>query len=163
MPAIPVVDATAASAFLQAGRLAVVGASDEKQSMGRSVYTELRDHGIDVVAVHRTATTVAGDPCHPSLDAVPGDLDGAIVMVSAPASVDVVREVAARGIPRVWLYLGASKPGAASPEAIATADELGLEVVPGACPLMFLEPTAWIHRAHRGIRRMRRSLTVSSA
>ncbi|HEU5084155.1 MAG TPA: CoA-binding protein [Acidimicrobiales bacterium] len=161
MPAtIPVVDADAARAFLQAGRLAVVGASDAKESMGRTVYTELRSHGIDAVAVHRTAATVAGDPCYPSLDAVPGELAGAIVMVGGPAAAEVVREAAARGIPRVWLYFGFSKPGSATPEALAAAEELGLEVVPGACPLMFLEPTAFIHRFHRGIRRMRGHVTA---
>lgn len=161
MPAtIPVVDAAAARAFLHAGRLAVVGASDAKDSMGRSVYTELRDHGVDAVPVHPSAATVAGDPAYPSLEAVPGELAGAIVMVGGAAAEEVVREVAARGIPRVWLFLGASKPGSATPEALSAAEELGLEVVPGACPLMFLEPTAFIHRFHRGIRRMRGHVTV---
>jgi hypothetical protein len=28
-------------------------------------------------------------------------------------------------------------------------------VVEGACPLMFLEPVGWFHRAHRGIRRIK--------
>lgn len=156
----PVIDAGAARAFLHAGRLAVVGASDAKDSMGRSIYTELRDHGIEAVPVHPSAPTVAGDPCYPSLDAVPGDLAGAIVMVGGAAAEDVVREAAGRGIPRVWLFLGASRPGSATPEALAAADELGLEVVPGACPLMFLEPTAFIHRFHRGIRRMRGHVTA---
>ena len=151
-----------AEAFLRSGRLAVVGASDAKESFGRTVYEELRSRDLDVVAVHPTAETVAGDPCYPSLDAVPGELAGAIVMVAAPASVEVVRQVAARGIPRVWLFRGAG-PGASSADAIATARDLGLEVVPGACPLMFLTPTSGIHRIHRGIRRLRRQVVSHAA
>lgn len=160
---LPVVDATAATRFLGAGRLAVVGASDARDSFGRTIYTELRDRSTDVVPVHPSVATVAGDPCYDSLAAVPGELDGAIVMVAAPASVDVVRDAAERGVPRVWLFQGVGGPGAASPEAVAAARELGLEVVPGACPLMFLEPTAWIHRAHRAIRRARGRIAETAA
>lgn len=153
------VDEAAATAFLRSGRLAVIGASDERDSFGRTVYEALREQGIEVVAVHPRGGTVAGDVCHPSLLDVPGQLDGAIVMVSAPASVEVVRQVVARGIPRVWLFRGVGSAGAASPEAVAVAEELGLEVVPGACPLMFLEPVGFVHRFHRGVRRARGHLT----
>lgn len=153
------VDAQAAATFLAAGRLAVVGASDEQSSFGRTVYEALRDHGIEVVPVHRRATHVCGDACHPDLASVPGDLDGVVVMVGGEAAEAVVREAAARGVRRVWLFRGAGR-GAATPEAIAAAHELGLDVVPGACPLMFLEPVAGVHRLHRGIRRLRGHLTA---
>ena len=161
-PTTPV-DIDAATDFLRSGRLAIVGASDARDNFGRTVYEALRDQGIEVVAVHPAGGTVAGDPCHASLLDVPGQLDGAIVMVAAPASVDVVRQVAERGIPRVWLFKGAGGTGASSPEAEALAAELGLEVVPGACPLMFVEHPAFVHRFHRAVRRARGHLTVSSA
>lgn len=154
------VDTRAAEAFLGVGRLAVVGASDEKDSFGRTVYAALRDAGVPVVAVHATAETVAGDPCHPSLADVPGTVEGVVVMVAAPASVAVVREVAARGIPRIWLFRGVGT-GAASEEAVRVARELGLDVVPGACPLMFLAPVGGVHRFHRGIRRLRHQVTAA--
>lgn len=156
--AVPV---DAATAFLDAGRLAVVGASDERDSFGRTIYEALREQGIEVVAVHPRGGTVAGDACHPSLLDVPGQLDGAIVMVAAPASVEVVRQVAERGIARVWLFRGVGGTGASSPEAVALAEELGLEVVPGACPLMFLEPVGFVHRFHRAVRRARGDLVAS--
>ena len=153
-----VVDVDAAVSFLRAGRLAVVGASDARDSFGRTVYVAHRDHGTEVVAVHPGGGTVAGDACYPSLLEVPGRLDGAIVMVSSPASTEVVREVAHRGIPRVWLFKGIGAAGASSPEAVAVAEELGLAVVAGACPLMFLEPVGAVHRLHRAIRRARGQL-----
>ena len=165
MPSTPTpapIDVGAATAFLGSGRLAVVGASDARDSFGRTVYEALRDHGIEVVPVHPSAGTVAGDDCYPSLLAVPGHLDGAVVMVAAPASVDVVRQVAERGIARVWLFKGAGGRGASSPEAVAVAEELGLEVIAGACPLMFLDPTGIVHRLHRAVRRARGHLTVAA-
>jgi acyl-CoA synthetase (NDP forming) len=157
------VDEGAARAFLASGRLAVVGASDEHDNFGRTVYRELRDHGTDVVAVHPRATTVEGDPCYARVGDVPGTVDGAIVMVPADAAPYVLRDCAAAGVHRVWLFRGIGSPGATTPETLRLADELELDVVPGACPLMFLEPTAWVHRFHRSIRRARRGLVATAA
>lgn len=65
-------------------------------------------------------------------------------------------------IVRVWLIQGVGGHGAASTEAVATAGRLRLQVVPGACPLMFLEPTTWVHRFHRSLRRARGGVTVTA-
>jgi len=157
------IDPIAAAAFLAQPRLAVVGASENPKSFGTAIYKELRARGSDVVAVNPGRTTVQGDPCFPDLASVPGDLDGVIVMVGAERALDVIRATAERGIPRVWLFKGLGAPGAVSDETVALGDELGLEVIAGACPMMFLEPTAWIHRAHRSIRRLNGSVARSAA
>lgn len=151
------IDPSSAQAFLAAGRIAVVGASDDPKSFGRTIFEELRKHDIPAVAVHPTATSVLGEPCYPDLAAVPGELDGALVMVPASRSADVVRACVERGVPRVWLFKGVG-PGALSDEAVALCEEHGIDVVAGACPLMFLEPVAWFHRVHRGLRRLNRSV-----
>jgi predicted CoA-binding protein len=90
---------------------------------------------------------------------VPGDVDGAIVMVNRDTSASVVRDCVARGIRRVWLYKGIGGPGAVSDEAVQIARENGMNLVDGACPLMFLETPAWIHRVHRFVRRRKGVLT----
>jgi predicted CoA-binding protein len=138
--------------FLAGERIAVVGASDERSSFGRTVYEALRDHGYEVVAVHPSAPTVSGDVAYPDLASVPGRLDGAIVMVGPDRSPAIVRAAALAHVPRVWLFQGLGAKGAASPDAVHLAMDLGLEVVPGACPLMFLEPVGFGHRVHRMIR-----------
>ncbi len=150
-------DPSRATAFLDAGRIAVVGASNDPRNFGRAICEALTEHGIDVVAVHPTAPAVADVPCYPSVAALPDGIAGAIVMVSREQSASVVRDCAARGIKRVWLFKGVGA-GAVSDEALRMCDELGLEVVPGACPLMFLEPVTGVHRMHRGIRHLNRSL-----
>lgn len=154
------VDQQFVAAMLAAPRIAVVGASDDPKSFGRTIYLAVRDRAVEAVAVHPTAEAVAGDPCYPTLADVPEAVDVAIVMVPAPASVDVVRQCAALGITKVWLFRGLGGVGAASPQAIEAATELGLDVVPGACPLMFLEPAGWIHRIHRAARRRNGSLAT---
>ncbi|HEX4430547.1 MAG TPA: CoA-binding protein [Frankiaceae bacterium] len=156
------IDPAQAKAFLAAGRIAVVGASDEPKNFGRTIVRALTDHGIDALAVHPRAVGVAGRPCYPDLASVPGAVDGVIVMVASSAAVAVVRECMERGIPRVWLFKG-SGPGAVSDDAIRFCDDHGISVVAGACPLMFLEPVGGVHKLHRLIRRANGSLAKASA
>jgi hypothetical protein len=147
-----------ATAFLTGHRIAVVGVSDDKANFGRTVYRALRERGYEVVPVNPSADTVAGDPCYPDVEAVPGALDGVVVMVGADRSADVVRACVRRGVGRVWLFKGLGGAGSVSDDAIELCERHGIDLVAGACPLMFLEPVGWFHRVHRGARRASGSL-----
>ena len=144
--------------FFAHRRLAVVGVSDQRDNFARTVYQQLGDRGYEVVAVNPRVATVAGDTCYPNLASVPGDLDGVIVMVNPEATVEVVRDAAALGIHRVWLFKGLGGPGAVSDEAVELCHQQGIQFIAGACPMMFLEPVGWFHRLHRGMRRRNGSL-----
>jgi len=157
------VDLTTIEAFLSGHRLAVVGASDDPKSFGRTVYRAFREHGYDVTAVHPTAQVVDGDPCVDSLAAVPGPIDGVVVMVGAERAVEVVDQAIALGVGRVWLFKGLGSPGAVSHAAVDACRSHGVDVVAGACPLMFLEPVGWSHRVHRAARRHNGSLVTTTA
>ena len=153
---------TTANQVLSGRRIAVVGASDDKASFGKTIYTELRAHGYEVFAVNPHCGTVAGDRCYAAVGAVPGRLDGAIVMVGKDRAIDVVRDCAEHQVPKVWLFKGIGAPGSVSDEAIQLCEQNGIDVVPGACPLMFLEPVGWAHKLHRGIRHLNGSLSKVS-
>jgi predicted CoA-binding protein len=155
------IDPAMATAFLAHHRLAVVGASDDRRKFGNTVYRELKAHGHDVVAVNPSTREVEGDLCYADLAAVPGDIDGVVVMVHRDRAAAVVDACIARGVRRVWLFKGVGGPGAVSEEAVALCRRHGIEVVEGACPLMFLEPVSWFHRAHRTLRRMNGSLATA--
>lgn len=151
------VDPAAVHEFLAQRRIAVVGVSSDPRSFANTVYRSLRDRGYEVVPVNARAVTVEGDRCYTDVAHVPGLLDGVLVMVRPDRAADVVRASVERGAPRVWLFKGAGR-GAVSDAAIALCEAKGVSVVPGACPLMFLEPAGWFHRAHRGLRRLNGSL-----
>lgn len=146
--------------FLAQERIALVGASADPKQFGNTIYRELRTHGYDVAAVNPKVAEVEGDPCYPDLASVPGELGGVLIMVRHGVA-DVVRAAVDRGVRRIWLFRGAG-PGAVSPEALAACEAAGVEVVAGACPLMFLEPVRGVHRLHRGIRRLRGALPRAS-
>ena len=66
----------------------------------------------------------------------------------------VVQQCIECGVPRVWLFQGIGGAGAVSDDAVALCRTHGVEVVAGACPLMFLEPVGAAHRFHRFMRRL---------
>jgi predicted CoA-binding protein len=134
--------------FLAQRRLAFVGASHDPKEFSASVYRELKRHGYELVPVNPRASEVDGDAAVASVRDLPAGIDGAIVMVPAEASAAVVQECIDRGIPRIWLHQGAG-PSAATPEAVALCREHGIEVVDGACPMMFFDDATWFHRLHR--------------
>lgn len=152
----------AVNEFLAQRHVAVVGVSDVKGSFAKTVYRELRTHGYDVVPVNPWAASVDGDRCFPDLASVPGEIDGAIVMVNRDVSASIVRDCASRGITRVWLFKGVGGSGAVSEEAVQIAREHGLSLVEGACPLMFLESPGLVHRVHRFVRGRKGDLTDGS-
>jgi acetyltransferase len=153
----------AVRAFLAGHRIAVVGASDSKDSFGRSICRALVDHGYDAVPIHPNGGELDGRACYPHLADVPEPVDGVIVMVPPDVATDVVDEAAAAGIDQVWLFKGIGGPGSVSDEVLAACQRHHIEPVAGACPLMFLDPVGGVHRIHRGIRRMKGDVERASS
>lgn len=162
----PVVVEEAARRFLHLRRIALVGVSEDPKQFGHAVFRSLLDHGIDVVPIHPTAQEIDGHRVRRSLAEVADEepsVDGVIVMVPAAAAVGVVHESADAGIRHVWLFRGAGSPGALSDETLAACRSHHLDVVAGACPLMFLDPVGAVHAIHRTVRRADRSLVGGPA
>lgn len=149
------IDPRVAKEFLSHRRLAVVGASADSRNFGTTIYQELKGRGYDVVAVNPNAETVDGDPCYADIGTLPSEIEGAIVMVPRDKAAEIVRQCVANGVPRIWLFKGIGGTGSVSDEAVQLCQEHGIDVVAGACPMMFLEPTGWFHKAHRFVRRVK--------
>lgn len=133
--------------FLQSERVAVVGVSRNPKEFANAVYREFRDRGYEVFPVNPNTDEVEGVRCYRTIAELP-DVDGVLIMVPAAGAAQVVEQCAARGIERVWLHRGAGQ-GSVTDEAVDAARAAGIDVVDGACPLMFLPDTGWFHRLHR--------------
>jgi predicted CoA-binding protein len=132
--------------FVSQRKLAVVGVSRKKMKFGNLAFRELKRKGYKLFPVHPHAEQLEGERCSASLAALPEPVEGLLVIVPPAQAEQVVREAAAAGIRRVWL-----QQGAGSPAAIRFCEENGISVVHGECILMFAEPAAWYHRAHRWV------------
>jgi len=135
-PTAPTPLRDAAEEFLAQQRIAVAGVSRDTKQPANLIYRRLRDTGHEVFAVNPNAEEVEGDPSYPSIAAVPGSLDGVVVVTTPEVAQDVVAQCAAAGVPRVWLHRGIG-PGSTSVEAVTFCREHGIDVIPGGCPNMF--------------------------
>lgn len=135
--------------FINGKRIAVVGVSRNEKKFGNTVYTELKQRGYQVFAVNPSINEIAGDPCYPSLKALQGKIDSAVVCVSSSKGETVLREAAELGLRNVWLQQGAD-----SPQLIKLGSELGLNMVSRKCILMYAPPVRSFHIFHRVIAKL---------
>jgi acetyltransferase len=86
------------AAVFEPRRVALVGATEQPGKTGDVFWRNLSSFPGEVVPVTRSAETVAGCKAYPTLTAVEGDIDLAVVVVPAPAVPAVIREAAAKGV-----------------------------------------------------------------
>lgn len=117
--------------FIVQKTFAIVGASNDRNKYGNIVYRNLRTKGYTVYAVNPGATTVEGDPCYPDLAALPGPVDGIVLVVPPRETEKVVREASKLGIPRVWM-----QEGAESEDAIEFSVAHGMKTIYDQCVMV---------------------------
>ncbi|MFP4112756.1 MAG: CoA-binding protein [Spirochaetota bacterium] len=135
--------------FMEAKKLALVGASRSGRKFGNMVLNELTAKGYTVYPVHPGAQYIADQKCYSSLAELPESVGGVVVVVKPDQSEIVVRDAYAAGIPRVWLQQGAE-----SASALAYCEQNGIDAISRECILMHAEPVQSIHAVHRFFRRL---------
>ncbi|MBN9663993.1 MAG: CoA-binding protein [Acidobacteria bacterium] len=143
--------------FLALPRIALVGLSRNEKHFSRMVYKELLKRGRDVVPVNPEATAIDGTACYPDVTSIQPPVQGALIMTAPDVSESVIEDCAVAGVHFVWLYRSVGA-GSVSKDALLACEELGLRVINGECPFMFLPNAGWIHGLHRGIRGLLGSL-----
>ena len=129
-----------AKEFLAQKRIAVAGVSRNESEAANGIYRTLRDKGYQVFAVNPHAETVENDPCYANMQAIPGGVDGAILVTTPEQSTQVVQDCVAAGVPRVWMHNNTFMPSSVSDEGTAVCRENGIKVIAGGCPMMFFDP-----------------------
>jgi acetyl coenzyme A synthetase (ADP forming)-like protein len=88
-------------AFFDPRTVAVIGASRDPSKVGGSVLANLRSADFQgrIVPINTRADLVQGLPAFPSLLAVQGSVDLAVVTVPAPAVLPALKECVAKGVP----------------------------------------------------------------
>jgi acetyl coenzyme A synthetase (ADP forming)-like protein len=104
--------------------VAVIGASRQAGSIGAAVVHNLVAYGFHgpLYAVNPAATEIAGIPAFPSVLAIPGDVEMAVVTVPAAVVAKVARECAQKGV-RGLVVISAGF-GEAGPDGVALQREL---------------------------------------
>jgi predicted CoA-binding protein len=101
--------------------IAIIGASNDRSKFGNKALRAFRNQGYTVVPINPRETVVEGEPAYKSVLDYPGSIDEATFYVHPRIGVKTLDDLAAKGIPTVWL-----NPGADGPDVIARAHALGL-------------------------------------
>ena len=110
--------------------VAVIGASSNRNKFGNKALRAFEHQGYTVVAINPNEPEVEGHKTYPSVLDVPGAIDMATVYVPPRAGVQVMEELARKGVGEVWL-----NPGADDGAVVARARALGLKTIQ-ACSIL---------------------------
>jgi len=132
--------------FLAQKKIAVVGVSRKKTKFGNAIYKELKQKGYTVFPINPNMTAFEDDTCYPDLYSLPEKIDAVVINVPPAQAEKVVKEAKETGVNKVWLQQGSQ-----CETAVKYCEENGIDCVSNECILMFAQPSAFIHRAHKFI------------
>jgi predicted CoA-binding protein len=116
---------------MTAKTVAVIGASADRTKFGNKAVRAYRDAGWTVFPIHPTLEQVEGLPAYRNLDALPvATVDLVSFYVQPHVGVTLLEQVGRIKPAEIWL-----NPGSESPELLARAEELGLNVIQ-ACSIL---------------------------
>ena len=104
--------------------VAVIGASSNRQKFGNRAVRAFQQQGYTVIPINPHETNVEGLKTYASVLDVPGSVDMASFYVPPEIGVQVIEEIAKKGITEVWL-----NPGAESDALVARARSLNIQPI----------------------------------
>jgi predicted CoA-binding protein len=131
--------------FFDLDRFAVVGRSVVKPFPLLS-YRGLKARGKQVFPVDPSADLIDGDHAYPSLTALPEPVQGVILEAPKEETRAWVNAAAEAGVRDVWVHMAHD-----TPEAVALAQEKGINLRTGTCAVMYLQQGLSYHSVHKWI------------
>ena len=110
--------------------VAVLGASADRSKFGNKAVRAYLQQGFAVYPVNPKEAKIEGQSCYTSITALPVRPDMVSVYLPPSIALSVLSDIAAKGCDELWL-----NPGTESPEVLAEAARLGLNVIQ-ACSIL---------------------------
>ena len=120
--------------FLQAKKIAVVGASTQRNKFGNKVLRCYMEHNYDVIPVNPGVDEIEGLPCVASVAELPPEVEALSIITPPSVTLEVVKQAISKGIKHVWM-----QPGAEGAEAVALCLQNDINTIAdGSCLLVEL-------------------------
>jgi predicted CoA-binding protein len=120
--------------FLTAAAFGVVGASTKRHKYGNKVLRCYLQNGKTAIAVNPLEKEIEGVRCVTSVTDLPPEVKSLSIITPPEVTLTVVDLAIEKGIENLWM-----QPGAENPEAVAKAEQYGLNVIAdGSCLLVVL-------------------------
>lgn len=132
--------------FLSQKEIAIVGVSSNKKKFGTIVYNDLKSKGYNVYAVNPQLQSIDGDKVYSSVSELAEKVKAIVTIIPPEQTLKILPEAEEKGITHFWFQQGSSD------ERVEDyCDEYKLKYVADECILMFTQPSAFIHKAHKWI------------
>ena len=82
--------------------LALIGASENPESLAFRLFTRLREGGFDIIPINPNYQTIAGIPCFTSLSELKTVPEVVIFMVNPKLTLQILPQVVELQIKKVW-------------------------------------------------------------
>ena len=115
---------------MQKRTVAVIGASSDPRKYGNAAVRTFKERGYEVFPVNPKEQEIEGLRTFATIAEVPVRPEMVSVYLPPPIVIKVLPEIAAKGCDELWL-----NPGTESPEVMAEAERLGLNVIQ-ACSIV---------------------------
>jgi len=120
--------------FLAASAFGVVGASTKRHKYGNKVLRCYLQNGKTVIGVNPLEAEIEGVKCVTSVTDLPPEVQSISIITPPEVTTTVVDLAIEKGIENLWM-----QPGAENPDAVAKAEQYGLNVIAdGSCLLVVL-------------------------
>jgi predicted CoA-binding protein len=133
--------------FLDQKRFAIVGISRNLNEFSRMLMGDFVRRGYDIVPVNPNVEQIDGRKCFARVQDIEPPITAALIIVPKEMAEIILHDCAEAGITLVWMY-GISGSKDLPSEAQKICDRHGMKLVPGYCPFMFMDGSAWYHRFH---------------
>jgi predicted CoA-binding protein len=139
--------------FLAQKRIAVAGVSRDQghHPVGNLIYRRLKTSGHDVFAVNPNMQSFEGDRCYPDLKSIPGGVDGVVIITRPETTAEIVRDCVDAGVRRVWMHRSMTGGSSVSLQAVEYCRQHDINVIAGACPMMYGDGVDFGHKCMRWI------------
>lgn len=116
-------------------RVAIVGASSNRDKYGNKALRSYRSSGHEVIPVNPNEPEVEGVKAYTKVSEVPGEIDRVLLYVPPKVGVAVLDDIAQKKVKEIYV-----NPGAESDELFKKAAELGLNTI-FACAIVDIGDT----------------------
>jgi len=120
--------------FFTAAAYGVVGASAKRHKYGNKVLRCYLQKGKQAIPVNPVEKKIEGVKCIASVSDLPAEVKSLSIITQPEVTLTVVDLAIEKGIENLWM-----QPGAENPDAVAKAEQYGLNVIAdGSCLLVVL-------------------------
>jgi predicted CoA-binding protein len=112
--------------FMDQKKFAVVGATDNPEKYGNTIFKNLRDRGYEIFPVNTKLEELEGIPVYHTLSDIPEKVDVVDFVVPPKVTEELLKECKKLGLNRIWL-----QPGSESDEAVKYCEDNGMTVLYG--------------------------------